>query len=481
MAGDSEPTSEPDAALRSEGSPPGITPPTGLGCSTPGEPACPSPETLGPPRSQARRARPGRRQPRPPVHGRPTRAHGRSRRAHARRRRRQPVLRASATLLVAAGLVLGGQAAVFRLRLATVAPRLLRAAGRLEAAAGRPSLDTPTAPALGSRPDPSVARRESTPEAATSCQAGVPVARRVDRLDLLGTVRIPALGVDAPLVEGDGPAELAVAVGRLPASAEPGHAGTLVLAAHDVSWFSEIDHLRAGELIQVATGCGQDVYRVTHTGTVLRGSPLTPSRGPTLVLETCWPINALYFTPERFLVDARLTRATPEPTATGSAGRSALVAAATAGQLRLPAATRDPALGAPLPHRSDVAPLGHLSETGSPAAGFRQSVAPLHAEAAFLELYWAALQAATRGLATPWAALAPGIALPAALDGATIAAYLHGLSPTLTVDGSQVRAISAHAEIALHGGPAPGDYRVEVTAVVEGGELFLRGMTLARL
>lgn len=421
-----------------------------------------------------------RRSPTPPVHGRPSRAHGRSRRAHARRRRRQPVVRASATLLVAAGLVLGGQAALFRLRLATVAPRLLRAADRLEAAAGRPPLGVPGTRALSNRPMSSL-RRLTAPEAASSCPARVLVTDRVDGLDLLGTVHIPTLGVDAPLVEGDGPAELAVAVGRLPASAEPGHAGTLVLAAHDVSWFSEIDHLRPGDRIDVDTACGQDVYQVTRTGTVPRGSPLRPSRGPTLVLETCWPIDALYFTPERFLVDARLVTATPATGEPLRSGRSSLVVSATAGQLGLPAATRDPALGPPLPHRSDVAPLGRLRETGSPSADFRQSVAPLHAEADFLELYWAGLEAATRRLIGPFHELAPGVTPPIALDGATVAAYLQGLSPTLTVDGTRIRAISAQAEIALVGGPAPGDYRLEVTAVVHDGELSLRQMTLTRL
>ena len=126
-----------------------------------------------------------------------------------------------------------------------------------------------------------------------------------------GLLEAPALGLVAPVEQGAGDALLGEAVGHIPASAWPGWPGTSVFAGHDVTWFSGIDRLRAGDEIRYVTPCRTYTYRVTAHRVVPAGYPVYNTGTPSIVLDTCYPLNALYLTGTRYLVYGTLSTISP--------------------------------------------------------------------------------------------------------------------------------------------------------------------------
>src|ERR1022692_3817452 len=126
-----------------------------------------------------------------------------------------------------------------------------------------------------------------------------------------GLLEAPALGLVAPVEEGAGDALLSDAVGHIPASAWPGRPGTSVFAAHDVTWFSGIDRLKAGDDIRYVTSCRTYTYRVTMHRVVPAGYPVYNTATPSIVLDPCYPLNALYLTSTRYLVYGTLSTISP--------------------------------------------------------------------------------------------------------------------------------------------------------------------------
>ena len=145
---------------------------------------------------------------------------------------------------------------------------------------------TPAAGAASSDP--------SAPSAAAPCVQATPQLGQ-----LAGVLTIPALGLEAPVEEGTDDAELDVAAGHAPASVWPGTAGSSVMLAHDVSYFVHLGDLKAGDLITYRNQCSTVSFQVTGQQVVAAGSPVYNSTTPTLVLDTCWPPNALFFTPHQ--------------------------------------------------------------------------------------------------------------------------------------------------------------------------------------
>jgi sortase A len=89
----------------------------------------------------------------------------------------------------------------------------------------------------------------------------------------------------------------------------PDAPGTTLLAAHDVSYFSQIDKLQVGQTVKFLTPCVTYLYRVTGHSIVVAGSPVYTSPSQSLlVLETCYPLNALFIMSQRYLVTASLER-----------------------------------------------------------------------------------------------------------------------------------------------------------------------------
>lgn len=124
----------------------------------------------------------------------------------------------------------------------------------------------------------------------------------------IGLLQIPQLQLIAPILEGDGTSVLSVAVGHLATSVLPGGTGLAVLAAHNATWFRHIDRLHKGSLVTIEIPTGRYEFRVMGAEIVKTGTPVANTTFPAIMLETCYPLDALYLTPYRYLVTARLVQ-----------------------------------------------------------------------------------------------------------------------------------------------------------------------------
>ena len=285
-----------------------------------------------------------------------------------------------------------------------------------------------------------------------------------------GLLEIPALGLVAPVLQGTGDAVLDEAVGHVPASAWPGQPGTSVLAAHDVTWFSRIGQVGPGEEIRYVTPCRTFTYRVMSHRVVYAGYPVYNTATARIVLDTCYPLDALYLTGTRYLVYADLietspTSAIPTPPASPA-------------PLTVPAPKALAAEGLSL--EQNQAPLGVLSLTGSPSPGWRQTSAPLQAEASVLTAYFGIVRSAEQGRPRWWADLAPSVRRSAAAGiwGGEITGYDTPLDITLRVRGGRVLGATLTAVVSSAGSWQPGTYHLAVGETVSGGELWVSGFAM---
>jgi sortase A len=308
------------------------------------------------------------------------------------------------------------------------------------------------------------ARRQTSSTAA--CHTPTPTAGSPR-----GLVEAPSIGLVAPVLDGTGGAQLDVAVGHDPYSAWPGSSGTVVLSAHDVSWFSQIDRLAIGATIRYVAPCQTFTYTVTSHQVVAAGSPVYNTAQPRLVLDTCYPLNALYITPNRYLVYASLTKV-------ANAGQVASLPPSSEGTLTSPL---PPALAASVSQRvTSTAPLGQLTMGGSPSSAWTSSLQPIRGEASVLTLYFGALEVAQEGDTGTWSQIAPSVPFSAVgpLDGATIAGYPSAVNPTINAVDDVTTGASINAGVELDGGPDPGDYTISMTSQVENGELVITAWSM---
>jgi sortase A len=107
-------------------------------------------------------------------------------------------------------------------------------------------------------------------------------------------IQIPAIGVDAPIVQGDAWEQLKKGVGQHIGSADPGQVGNTILSAHDDVFgeiFRDLTQLKPGDQVILYTTQQQHVYVVTGSQIVLptQVEVMNPTSDPTLTLITCYP------------------------------------------------------------------------------------------------------------------------------------------------------------------------------------------------
>jgi sortase A len=121
-------------------------------------------------------------------------------------------------------------------------------------------------------------------------------------------LQIPVLGVDAPIVQGDGWQQLKKGVGQNLASAYPGQNGNVILSAHNDVYgelFRYLDRLAPGDQVIIYTQQRQYVYVVDRTAIVepTAVEVMAGTGSPTATLISCYPylVNK-----QRIVVFARL-------------------------------------------------------------------------------------------------------------------------------------------------------------------------------
>ena len=273
-----------------------------------------------------------------------------------------------------------------------------------------------------------------------------------------GVLRIARTHVVAPVAPGVSEATLAVSVGHVSGGPWPGQLGIAVLEAHDVGYFARNDTVRPGDLLRYSYGCRTDTFRVVSSRVERPGQAIAPVPGGRgLALISCWPSNALWWTPDRLVVRAQLVSAGVPPAGVGTGARPPDVALWS----QLPAVATLPPGVPTLPGSVFNDHLaGTLTILGAPSPQFTSSPLPLRWESVALQ----ALAAYRRGVqvGASWLATLAGSARPAGWMQLPASA----IDVTLVVAGSQVTMID------LSGATA----RVPVTfpEIVRAGHLYVR-------
>jgi sortase A len=107
-------------------------------------------------------------------------------------------------------------------------------------------------------------------------------------------IRIEAIVVNAPIVQGDGWEELKRGVGQHIGSADPGQTGNLVLTGHDDIYgevFKDLDKLEEGDEIIIYSANNTFTYVVKETQIVepTDVEVMEPTSEATLTLISCYP------------------------------------------------------------------------------------------------------------------------------------------------------------------------------------------------
>lgn len=107
-------------------------------------------------------------------------------------------------------------------------------------------------------------------------------------------IQIPAIQVDAPIVQGDGWEQLKKGVGQHIGSANPGEASNVVLSAHNDVFgeiFKDLEKLQPGDRITLFTSQQSHTYIVQQSMIVepTQVEVMAPSREGVVTLISCYP------------------------------------------------------------------------------------------------------------------------------------------------------------------------------------------------
>jgi sortase A len=121
-------------------------------------------------------------------------------------------------------------------------------------------------------------------------------------------IQIPTIGVDAPIVQGDGWEQLKKGVGQHIGTTNPGKDGNMVLSAHNDIFgeiFRELDQLKPGDQVIIHTN--QRAYTYVISGSKIveptQVEVMDPSSQPKVTLVSCYPYLV---DDQRIVVTARL-------------------------------------------------------------------------------------------------------------------------------------------------------------------------------
>ena len=195
-------------------------------------------------------------------------------------------------VLVLIGLVLNGLTILRTLNeeaAAAIRPPAA-AATALITAVVLPSGHTPPTSAQGAQPNsseipehlrPLVQAYENIPVPTGSPQQGI-------------RIQIPAIKVDAPVVQGDSWEQLKKGVAQHLGTPNPGESGNIVFSAHNDIFgeiFRHLDQLQPGDVISLYTSARQYTYVVTGTQIVAptRVEVMAPTANAVVTLISCYP------------------------------------------------------------------------------------------------------------------------------------------------------------------------------------------------
>lgn len=139
-------------------------------------------------------------------------------------------------------------------------------------------------------------------------------ARRDNKGDPIGRLRMPALGRSYVVVEGTDLTTLRKGPGHYPKTPLPGEGGTVGVAGHRTTYgapFRTIDDLKRGDQLEMDMPYGRFFYRVDRTQIVKPDAIwiTDKQKNEMLVLSACHP---LYSAARRIVIFATLVRSEPK-------------------------------------------------------------------------------------------------------------------------------------------------------------------------
>lgn len=107
-------------------------------------------------------------------------------------------------------------------------------------------------------------------------------------------IQVPAIGIEAPVVMGDGYEQLKKGVGQHIGTPNPGQTGNIVLSAHNDVFgeiFRDLDRLKNGDEIILFTNQRTYTYIVRQTQIVepTQVEVMAPTQEPVVTLISCYP------------------------------------------------------------------------------------------------------------------------------------------------------------------------------------------------
>lgn len=120
-----------------------------------------------------------------------------------------------------------------------------------------------------------------------------------------GTLLIPKLDANLPILHGTDEDELEKGVGHFAGSVLPGEKDNSVLSGHRDTVFRKLGEVGKGDLLTVTTSAGQFTYKVRIVDADDR-TVIVPRPRATLTVTTCYPFNFIGDAPERYILIADL-------------------------------------------------------------------------------------------------------------------------------------------------------------------------------
>jgi sortase A len=125
----------------------------------------------------------------------------------------------------------------------------------------------------------------------------------------LAVLRISAINLEVPVLEGTDDLTLNRAVGHIEGTAAPSETGNIGIAGHRDGFFRGLKDIHLGDTIDLFTETENSRYVVDEIVTVLPDdvSVLAPRSTPALTLVTCYPFYFVGSAPLRYIVHATIS------------------------------------------------------------------------------------------------------------------------------------------------------------------------------
>lgn len=126
----------------------------------------------------------------------------------------------------------------------------------------------------------------------------------------IGTLSIPVLNQELPIVQGTSADELKKGVGHFIQSVLPGEQDNCVLSGHRDTVFAKLGKLKIDDLLIVQTSAGTYTYEIKRIRIVDKDDKtvIVPTDHAVMTLTTCYPFDFVGYAPDRYILIADLVK-----------------------------------------------------------------------------------------------------------------------------------------------------------------------------